>query len=221
MKKIISISDSDKNEMEFYFPKYKNKIVKIYNPIDTDAYEYVPFKSIKQNIIVAINYAASHKNGITLVKAFHLLYEKIDYNLILIGKINNDIVDYINLHGLEKRIIVTGYINEDEKNNYLANCRLYVNPTLFEGFGMTAVEAIMLGAPCLLTDIPVNREVTMGYADFYYPPESANVLAEKILESLSKKYTDEELKSRAKIIAEKYSYIRAAREYIDIFENGF
>ncbi|NLA13113.1 MAG: glycosyltransferase family 4 protein [Tissierellia bacterium] len=218
MDKIISISDADKNEMETFFPQHINKYKKIYNPIDTDAYEEFTYHSAKQNTIVAINYAGPHKNGLTLVKAFHSISKKTECNLILIGNTDNNIIEYIKTHGLENRITVTGYIDDYAKNNYLTNCRLYVNPTLFEGFGMTAVEAIMLGAPCLLSDLPVNREVTLGYADFYYPAEDADVLAKKILESLSKKYTDEDLKTRAKIITENYNYIRAAKGYIKLFE---
>jgi glycosyltransferase involved in cell wall biosynthesis len=218
MDKIIAISDADKKEMETFFPRYINKYRKIYNPIDTDAYEEFTYNSAKQNTIVAVNYAGPHKNCITLVKAFGSIINKTECNLILIGNPDKNIIEYIQAHGLENRIRVTGYVDDYTKNNYLANCRLYVNPTLYEGFGMTAVEAIMLGAPCLLSDIPVNREVTLGYADFYYPPEDTDVLAEKILESLAKKHTDEELIMRAKIITENYNYIKAAKEYINFFE---
>jgi glycosyltransferase involved in cell wall biosynthesis len=218
MDKIIAISDADKSEMETFFPRYIKKYKKIYNPIDTDAYEEFTYNSVKQNTIVAVNYAGPHKNCLTLVKAFGSIIKKTECNLILIGNPDNNINEYIKAHGLENRITVTGYIDDYTKNNYLANCRLYVNPTLFEGFGMTAVEAIMLGAPSLLSDIPVNREVTLGYADYYYPPEDADVLAEKMLESLAKTHSDEELIMRAKIITEKYNYINAAKEYINLFE---
>lgn len=218
MDKIISISDSDKKQMETFFPRYKDKYKKIYNPIDTDAYVKFAYNSVKEKTIVAVNYAGSHKNGITLVKAFHSIIERTECNLILIGKTNDNIIGYIKLHGLESRIKVTSYIDDDEKNKYLASCSLYVNPTLYEGFGMTAVEAIMLGAPCLLSDIPVNREVSQGYAAYYYPAEDSDILAEKILELLAKMPSDEELIMRAKTIAEKYNYIKAANSYIKFFE---
>lgn len=218
MDKIISISDADKNEMEIFFPQHTYKYKKIYNPIDTDVYKKFSFNPVKQNTIVAVNYAGPHKNALTLVKAFHSICENTECNLILIGKTNNNINEYIKTYELKNRIKITGYIDDNEKNKYLADCRLYVNPTLYEGFGMTAVEAIMLGAPCLLSDIPVNREVSLGYADFYHPAEDSNILAAKILESLAKRHTDEELIMRAKIIAEKYNFIKAAKEYIKLFE---
>ncbi len=222
MKKIIAISDADNKEMETFFPKYIDKINKIYNPLDTDAYEKYTFNSIKQNTIVAVNYIFPHKNIMTLLKAFHSICDKIEkYNLILIGRTTDDVVEYVKSNKLEERIIITGFIEEDEKNKYLLNCRLYVNPTLFEGFGMTAVEAIMLGAPCLLSDIPVNREVTMGFADFYSPPDDSKILANKILDLLSEKPNDDELKNRAKIVAQKYNYINAASEYVEIFTRDF
>jgi len=221
MDKIIAISDSDKGEMDTFFPQHTAKFRKIYNPIDTDVYERSTSRHTKENTIVAVNYFDKHKNAITLLKAFHSLYQSIDHNLILIGTPNRTITKYIQTQGLEDRVIVTGYIDDDTKNEYLANCSLYVNPTLFEGFGMTAVEALMLGAPCLLSDIPVNREVTMGLADYYAPPEDAIVLAEKILESLAKTHTDQELTMRAGSMIERYNYTRVAKEYIMLFEECY
>jgi glycosyltransferase involved in cell wall biosynthesis len=53
-------------------------------------------------------------------------------------------------------------------------------PSLFEGFGMPPIEAMALGVPTLVTDIPPLREITMGKAHYLRDPMNATEMAEQI-----------------------------------------
>ena len=104
--------------------------------------------------IVAINLQFHHKNVITLIKAFELIKDKTECNLVFIGNVPDRVKylkEYVTSHNLDDRIIFKGFVEDEERNYLLENCRLYVNPTLYEGFGMTAVEAIILGVPTLVS----------------------------------------------------------------------
>lgn len=215
---IIAISNTDKGEISKYYPSVKNKIVRIYNPIDFE--RKVIDGEKKKKDIVAINLQFHHKNVITLIKAFELIKDKTECNLILIGNVPDRVKylkEYVASHNLDDRIIFKGFVEDEERNYLLENCRLYVNPTLYEGFGMTAVEAIILGVPTLVSKIPTNYEVTQGLCEYYYPPEDEKVLAEKLIECLNKKYSSDVLEESSKRIYELYNYRHISKLYLRLF----
>lgn len=218
---IISISETDKKEISRYYPKFKEKIKRIYNPIDVDI-KPVHSRTEVGNYIVALNLQFHHKNIITLIKAFEIIKDKIDANLILIGNVParmNYLKEYVKEHNLDNRIIFTGFVSQEEKQKLFQHCKLYVNPTLYEGFGMTAVESIVFMIPTLVSKIDTNYEITKGLCDYYYPPEDENILAEKLIQCLDKEYDYNELKKNSNEIYKEYNYLKISQEYIDFFDN--
>lgn len=217
-KGIIAISDVDKKEIAQYYPAYANKIHKIYNPIDIS----LPCKRREniENVIVAINLQFHHKNIITLIRAFEAIADQTDVNLILIGNVPKRVEylkEYVIKHNLQKRVIFTGFISEKKRNDILKSCKLYINPTLYEGFGMTAIEAMILKIPTLISNIETNYEVTLGKAEYYSPPDDYLALASKILYCLSKKRTDEEMAEKSLELYKKYNYKFISKIYMDYF----
>lgn len=217
---IISISDVDKNEIAKYYPKFARKIRRIYNPIDIKVEQDVVRREIS-DYIVALNLQFHHKNIITLIKAFDLIKDDVDVNLVLIGSVPERVrylQEYVTEHNLQDRIIFTGFVSAEEKDTLFKRCRLYVNPTLYEGFGMTAVEAMIYRIPTLVSKIDTNYEITKGLCDYYYPPEDETELAAKITECLKKNYSDEKLLDTSNLIFNEYNYLKIAKEYINLFQ---
>lgn len=60
-----------------------------------------------------------------------------------------------------------GYVSDGEAKNLMANCKAFLFPTLYEGFGIPPLEAIACGAPrVLVSDTPCMREVYGSHADY-------------------------------------------------------
>lgn len=216
---IIAISDTDKSEISEFYPKHANKVRRIYDPIIV-AEAKDKSKIYDYNYICAINLQFHHKNTITLIKAFELIKDETDVNLVLIGSVPDRVSylkEYVAEHGLTDRVVFTGFTEDSKLKRLLINSALYVNPTLYEGFGMTAVEAIIEGVPTLLSKIPTNYEISKGLCWYYEPPESEKALAEKLKECLSLKWVDGDKKSQAMI--DSYNYNVIAKEYYDFFES--
>lgn len=214
---IVAISDTDKEEISTFYPEYKDKITRIYNPIDVnrDQEEVVS----RGNYISALNLQFHHKNIITLIKAFELIKDEINQDLVLIGSVPERVKylkDYVAEHNLQDRIRFTGFVSDEEKDKLFRECALYVNPTLYEGFGMTAVEAMIFKIPTLISKIPANFEVTKGLAWYYEPPEDEKKLAEAIKTALNSSWDNADAKSDT--IYNAYNYINIAKEYKEFFE---
>ncbi|MCQ2531693.1 MAG: glycosyltransferase family 4 protein [Saccharofermentans sp.] len=217
---IVGISDVDKGEIQEYYPKYQDKVVRVYDPIDIPVCER--YIEERENNIVAINLQFHHKNIITLIKAFELIKDEIEENLVLVGNVPDRVMylkDYVKEHSLEDRVRFTGFVSDDERNHLLQNCKLYVTPTLFEGFGMVAVEAITSGVPTLVSKIPTNYEVTQGLCSYYEPAEDPQALADAIKKQLVTKCNPEEMLVKAHKIEECYNYRNISAQYWDLFNS--
>lgn len=215
--KIVAISEFDKGEMYQYYGKYKDKIIRIYNPVCAEQTKIV---AEKEPFIMAMNLQFHHKNIITLLKAYEKIMDKRKEKLYLVGSVPERVSylkEYVKEHHMEDRVIFTGFVPDEKVVEMLSKTRLYVNPTLFEGFGMPAVEAMIYGAPTLLSGIPANREVTKGRAGYYEPPEDDNALADAMLQALSNPVSEKKLKENAETMLEAYHYQKIATEYYKLF----
>ena len=102
-----------------HYPNHRTKIVRKYNPL-IFSYKHPKAKSLYQNpYLCAINIDASHKNTLTLIKAYQMISSRIEYDLVLVGRIDykkSPLVSYVNDSQLQSRIHFTGYVPEDQLN---------------------------------------------------------------------------------------------------------
>ncbi len=82
-----------------------------------------------------------------------------------------------------------GYVPEDQLAGLYSQASVVVFPTLYEGFGLPALEAMAAGAPLVCSDIPVLHEVA-GRAALFASPERPEEMASQIHRVL----TDESLR---------------------------
>lgn len=219
--KIIAISDYDQREIEKYYPAYKSKIVKIYNPIITDISPQAEKMKKKKPYICTVNIAYVHKNTITLIKAFQRIMHLIDHDLVLIGRLKPEtefLIKYIKDHKLENRVRMTGFIDEEELNEIVCRSDLFVNPSLFEGFGMTVIEAALRCVPIISSMTGATLEVTRNLLHYYQPADDYNILADKILEVLSNRDSLQHLENIRNVYMTCYDYIKICQDYITLFE---
>lgn len=215
---IISISEFDKKEILEKFSKYKSKVIRIYNPINID--KKIIEIEVEKPYILGINIAYEHKNIITLLKAFKLVRDKIPHNLILIGKINSYgeiLKKYVEENDLRDRVIFTGYVENEKLYFLLKNSSLYVNPSIFEGFGMTAVEAMILEVPTLVAYTTAMPEVTKNLCFYYKEIYNEKELAEKIIEILSADLDRDKLKRISEVIFKEYNSLKISKDYYELF----
>ncbi len=125
----------------------------------------------------------------TILRAWQIVLSKLpDARLVLIG--GNRPVDverysnYLSNPELAGHIILTGYLEDEQVARYLARSRLFVYPSVREGFGMAVAEAMACGLPCIVSDIPALRENYQGTATFV-PPENPQALAMAMIELLT------------------------------------
>lgn len=220
--KIVTITNYVKSTLLSFYPKEcGGKITTIYNPIDFSNNNPMAVDGIGFPWILSVSSIEKHKNMITLIKAFREIADMIPHNLVIVGckgTGTDEIVKYIAENCLANRIILTGYITDGQLNWLYQNADLYITTSMYEGFGMTPVEAIGRGIKTIISNIDPLLEVTLGFAYNYYPVNDFKALGRKIKEVLDS--SDEKFpKEKATAIKNQYSKEIISNQYYQLFKN--
>jgi glycosyltransferase involved in cell wall biosynthesis len=114
-----------------------------------------------------------HKNLLRLVAAFALAARE-DVKLVLVGDVNDvfhthvpQIRAAIARHGLEERVILAGFVPDEDLAYLYSRAYALILPSLLEGFGLPAVEAMACGTPVVSSRAGSLPEV-VGEAGVYF-----------------------------------------------------
>ena len=135
--------------------------------------------------------ADPRKNLKRLIKAYSLLDKRFrdKFKLILVGKFSSNEIDllknYISFIGLPfDRVILTGYISDKELVFLYKRCKLFVMPSLHEGFGLPVLEAMSCGAPVIASNTSSLPEV-VGNQEALFDPEKTTEITSLMRRCLS------------------------------------
>lgn len=211
----IAISKYVEETMHACYPGILNgKVHQIYNPVHfCDICEKV--NGIDFPYILSVNALRRNKNLITLLKAYRKIAGRTEHRLVLTGMNADDgnvLEHYIKRFQLEHKAVITGFVSDAQLAWLYENADLFVTPSLYEGFGMTPVEAMGHGCPVISSKDTSLYEVTKGLAEYYEPAVDANALAEAMVSVLSGEVKTDWERNR-RVIRETYDYRCIAEEY--------
>ncbi|BBM37294.1 glycosyltransferase family 4 protein [Pseudoleptotrichia goodfellowii] len=213
---IITISESAKEDIIKNLNINENKIKIVYPGIDIENYfkkceerelEIVRKKySLPKNYILYLGTIEPRKNIERIINSF-LKYKKKnndDLKLVLSGRKGWKYENIMNLiKSSPTDIIFTDYIEEKDKKAIYKMAKIFVFPSLYEGFGMPVLEAMAAGVPvitsnisslpevagdaCILVNPLEEEEILKGYEKVIFDSNFRNNMIKKGIEQ-SKKY---------------------------------
>jgi glycosyltransferase involved in cell wall biosynthesis len=127
------------------------------------------------------------------------------------GKSKNEIINLISKLGIEKEVVLTGFVSNEERNSLYKNAKIFLFASIFEGFGMPPIEAMMLGTPVITTKLTSIYEVTQGKAYYVEDPYSIEEWVELI------KYVSENNNHKTETFKE-YELKNITIQYLNLFE---
>jgi len=105
--------------------------------------------------------------------------------------------------GVAEQVIYAGRIGQRELPRYYHMADLYISPSHIDGSSVSLMEALACGLPCLVSDIPANREwVRDGGNGWLFPDGDADALAAKILSIFEHRQSLSEIGRAARATAE-------------------
>ena len=144
---IITISESAKKDIVKKIGIDPEKITVIYLAAGPLCKKIADIK--KEDFVLYIGDIDPNKNLSTLFKAMVLLKEE---KLVMVGKAlaeSPEIKKEIEDLGISNRVTLTGFVDEAEKVKLLNKAKVYVQPSLYEGFGLPVLEALSCGTPVI------------------------------------------------------------------------
>lgn len=197
--------------------KYTNKEILI-TPFGVDIDKFKPnnmFKSKAEEIVIGTVKTLEENYGIdSLIKAFHIVMNRnknLKLKLRIAGKGSKEkqLKNLCKELKIEENVEFLGFVNQEEVPNIFNSFDIAVFPSIFESFGVAAVEAEACGVPVIVSDVGGLMEATNPeYSSLVFKKKDINDLAEKIEKLLYDNKLREKMGSNArKFVEEKYNYI--------------
>lgn len=186
--------------------------------ITKDPEEKPTFVSSDRPFFFTIGQVVPKKNFHVLVGMMALMPE---YDLYIsgqeVGDYGNQIRAMIEEKGL-KNVFLTGPISNENKVWMYRNCRAFVFPSKFEGFGIPIVDGMRFEKPVFSSQLTSLKEIGDQYAYFWenFEPEH---MRDVIKNNIDAFYANPELMKAAKDYADSYTIERHFQNYLEIYRS--
>lgn len=234
---LLAISDASKKECEGALHIANEKVTNISTAVD-ETFKPKELSSDEKQALFAkycitrkmVMYAPGgfdiRKNFENLIVAYSKLpqYLRDVHQLVIVSKIYDDY--RLNLENIAKKtglkkdeLIITGYVSDEELIAFYSTCTLFVFPSLHEGFGLPALEAMACGAAVIGSNTTSVPEV-IGYEKALFNPKSADAIAKKMQEVLEDEALLQELQTHSLQECNKFSWNESAKRAIGFLETS-
>ncbi|HVS05249.1 MAG TPA: glycosyltransferase family 1 protein [Candidatus Dormibacteraeota bacterium] len=186
-----------------------------FRPLPDARHQALP-GGVSDPFILAVGSLEPRKNLLRLIDAFASLVSDVQFpgKLVLVARQQpaaHPLVRALRRHGLEDRVVFTGYLSEAALNLLYNRAALFVYPSLYEGFGLPPVEAMASGCPVVASSASALPE-TLGNAAVLVDPTSTSALAGAMRSVLERDDLRRELREKGLRRAASYSWEKVARQ---------
>jgi glycosyltransferase involved in cell wall biosynthesis len=235
--RIFAVSNFTKRDVGRYFDVKPEKIEVVYNALDENFLrghstpdEQAMIRGRYQVDSPFLLYAgriSPHKNVARIIEAFSALKGELakegafpDLKLIIIGdevSKNPDIRRAVIRSGMQHEVRFLGFVSIDVLRIFFDMAKVFVFPSLYEGFGLPPLEAMAHGTPVVASNTSALPEV-VGNAALMVNPE--NIF--EISRALQRVLTDQCLRERMKAAgieqAHRFSWEASVRRMLNVYE---
>lgn len=159
--RIICVSDATRRALIDRYDIPEEKITTVYNAVDTEKFH--PLKTLKAPRTVVYVGRIDKRKGIEfLVRSMPLVLQEVPDALLIVGGKGADLErmkSLVRRLNLQRHVTFLGFVPEDQLNALYNQAQCVVVPSVFEGFGITVIEALAAGTRVVGTDVDGIREI--------------------------------------------------------------
>ncbi|MHB8157909.1 MAG: glycosyltransferase family 4 protein, partial [Desulfocucumaceae bacterium] len=229
--KVICCSKYMKGELQYVFQVPEDKVGIIPNGVDVEAFRLKnsshrreEYASPKERIVLYVGRLVREKGVQVLIDAIpHILKYRPGTKFIIAGRGPHEgaLRSQAAAIGVSNRIYFTGYVNDDLRNSLYSWADVAVVPSLYEPFGIVALEAMAARAPVVISDTGGLGEIVRHNIDGLksYVGNSQS-LADMIIWVLSDRNMAENMKQQGyNTVRREYNWLEIARQTREIYRD--
>lgn len=220
--RIITVSQNSAEDIMRFCKIPQSKLRVVYNGVDGNLFKMDNSVSKEPNSLIMVG-ETRMKGILFLLKALQQLNGETEAKLTVVGggSLNGYASSLVEEYGLEGRVDFTGRLSAEELVRRYSAAAVAVVPSLYEGFGFPAAEAMSCEIPLIATRAGALPEVAGedGEAGVLVPPADPNSLAEAIRYLLSDELLRDKMgKAGRERVESKFTWEQAARQTIEVYQ---
>ena len=235
--RIFAVSKFSKSEVEKLFGISPERIEVVYNAIDqrflnghaTDADRQLIAEryQVTYPFLLYAGRISPHKNVVRMIEAFSALKTELekdhafpDLKLIIIGDDvsgNPDLRRTVIRSGVQNDVRFLGFVPIEVLRTFYDQAKIFVFPSLYEGFGLPPLEAMAHGTPVVTSNVSSLPEV-VGNAAVLVHPENVFEIMRALHRVLLDQPLREKMKERSYRQAAKFSWEKSVLRIVDAYQ---
>ncbi len=235
-ERIFAVSNFTRTEVEKLFGISPSRIEVVYNAIDerflrghasaADRELIAQRYQVTYPFLLYAGKISPHKNVVRMIEAFSALKTELereqiftDLKLIIIGDDlsgNPDLRRTVIRSGVQNDVRFLGFIPIEFLRIFYDEAKIFVFPSLYEGFGLPPLEAMAHGTPVITSNVSSLPEV-VGNAAVLVNPENVFEIMRALHRVLTDKPLRERMKERGYRQATRFSWENSVRRVLDVY----
>lgn len=221
---IVAISEQTKLDICEFFHIPENKVKVIYQgchesfksiKTDEEKNNLISKLGLPRDFILNVGTIESRKNALSIVKA---IVDK-DIPLVIVGKptaYTKEIHEFVDLNGMQNRVIFLQGLSMQELSVLYRIAKIFVYPSIFEGFGIPIIEALYSGTPVITTASGVFPEAG-GPSSYYVNPHDIDQLSDAIDTILDSPVLQEKMSKKGLEYAQQFNDDTLANQWMNLY----
>ncbi|MDJ0950172.1 MAG: glycosyltransferase family 1 protein [Alphaproteobacteria bacterium] len=217
---LITVSKFSRRELSHYCGVPEEKFHIVQNGADHILSQEPDNSVIHKNklqesrFLLAVGNISRNKNVNLIIQAFRRM-RRDDLSLVVVGGEGRPFAQSI--PDVDNEIVSAGYVTDQELRALYENALGFVFPSLYEGFGIPPLEAMLCGCPVIVSRAAALPE-TCADAALYCDPSDPGSLADRIQELADQPGLRDNLRSRGRQHANRFTWERATSQLINVMK---
>jgi glycosyltransferase involved in cell wall biosynthesis len=233
--KVICCSDYMVSHVQWAFGLPKDKLIMIPNGVNTEVYPENSndkpsqfrnrFALPEEKIVLFVGRLVYEKGVHVLVNAVPKVLQKINVKLVIVGNgyMKDQLLNLVKNMGLSHKVLFAGFVDDNTLRKLQVCADVSVVPSLFEPFGIVALEAMAAKSPVVVSDTGGLSEIVehdvSGVKTYPNNPDSLAWGISKVL--LDNAYANWLRTNAYRRVREKYNWNAIAQQTKDIYADVF
>lgn len=229
---IVCVSQATADELETYLQRHwkqsvRSRVQVVHEGVEADWFEPVteaelvdPPQLPEAPFLLTVGKLSPRKNVQGVLRALEQLADQIPHHLVAVGGSgwdDEEIRRQIESSRIAERVHLLGYVPDETLRWIYRGAAAYLHPSLFEGFGLTVLEAMACGCPVITSNVFSLPEV-VGEAAVKVDPSSDSEIAAAILQVCTNSALSEQLRREGVSHARGFGWDRCAQQVRSIYD---